>query len=160
MNVDMSEGGNVTQISQVLITNQILEGSMEQRVCSFVGVSWVCRFKMISGNGTVGTLGTIFNLKVKLIGGDMITYNPLFSTTLEIIRFTMDKSRQIKYSVKLEVDGEISGSTIRGSGDVIKLILRMKITKHIVQIENPLEKMESIGGYEFDWNNNQQIYHR
>ena len=63
-------------------------------------------------------------------------------------------------SVKLEVDGEISGSTIRASGDVIAFNSSdERLKDNIIQIENPLEKMESIGGYEFDWNNNQQIYH-
>ena len=81
----------------------------------------------------------------------------------ETIRFTSDQKINIKItnpSVKLEVDGEISGSTIE-QGDVMLLNSSdERLKDNIIQIENPLEKMESIGGYtEFDWNNNQQIYH-
>tara|TARA_B100000214_G_C23893000_1_gene592727 strand:+ start:348 stop:998 length:651 start_codon:yes stop_codon:yes gene_type:complete len=57
-------------------------------------------------------------------------------------------------------NNDISGSTIRASGDVIAFNSSdERLKDNIVKIENPLEKMESIGGYEFDWNNNQQIYH-
>ena len=57
-------------------------------------------------------------------------------------------------------NNDISGSTIRASGDVIAFNSSdERLKDNIVQIKNPLEKMESIGGYEFDWNNNQQIYH-
>ena len=118
---------------------------------------------MISGNGTAGTLGTIFrHQRQGAGGGDMIILtNPgLTSTPLETIRFTSDQKVGIgkdSPSVKLEVDGEISGSTIRASGDVIAFNSSdERLKDNIIQIENPLEKMESIGGYEFDWNSDSE----
>ena len=55
--------------------------------------------------------------------------------------------------------GNISGSTIRASGDVIAFNSSDKRLKdNIIQIGSPLEKINRIGGYEFDWNENQHVY--
>ena len=55
--------------------------------------------------------------------------------------------------------GNISGSTIRASGDVIAFNSSDKRLKdNIIQIGSPLDKINKIGGYEFDWNENQQVY--
>ena len=51
-------------------------------------------------------------------------------------------------------NSDISGSTIRASGDVIAFNSSDKRLKdNIVTIESPLQKIGRIGGYEFDWNN-------
>ena len=53
----------------------------------------------------------------------------------------------------------ISGSQIEASGDVIAFGSSDKRLKdNIVRIENPLEKVGKIGGYEFDWNDKQDTY--
>ena len=170
MTLDMSEGGNVgigtTSPNNKLDIRRGSDGIALELHSTVGDADEFVDFKMISGNGTAGTLGTIFrHQRQGAGGGDMIILtNPgLTSTPLETIRFTSDQKVGIgkdSPSVKLEVDGEISGSTIRASGDVIAFNSSdERLKDNIIQIENPLEKMESIGGYEFDWNNNQQIYH-
>ena len=58
------------------------------------------------------------------------------------------------------ITGNISGSIIRASGDVIAFNSSDKRLKdNIIQIGSPLDKINKIGGYEFDWNENQQIYY-
>jgi len=55
--------------------------------------------------------------------------------------------------------GNISGSTIRASGDIIAFNSSDKRLKdNIVTIGSPLQKIGRIGGYEFDWNENQHVY--
>ena len=62
-------------------------------------------------------------------------------------------------SVKLEVAGDISGSTIRASGDVIAFNSSDERYKDNIQpISSPLSKVNKIGGYEFDWNDKQDVY--
>ena len=56
-------------------------------------------------------------------------------------------------------NANISGSQIEASGDVIAFSSSDKRLKdNIVRIENPLEKVGKIGGYTFDWNDNQETY--
>ena len=56
-------------------------------------------------------------------------------------------------------NNDISGSTIRASGDVIAFNSSdERLKDNIVKIENPLEKMDKIGGYTFDWNDKQDTY--
>ena len=53
----------------------------------------------------------------------------------------------------------ISGSQIEASGDVIAFGSSDRNLKDNIQpIENPLEKMDKIGGYTFDWNEKQDAY--
>ncbi len=55
--------------------------------------------------------------------------------------------------------GNISGSQIEASGDMIAFGSSDKRLKdNITPIENPLEKMEKIGGYTFIWNDKQSTY--
>jgi len=59
----------------------------------------------------------------------------------------------------ISASGNISGSEGRFSGDVIAFYSSDKRLKdNIIQISNPIEKIKSIGGYEFDWNDNQSTY--
>jgi len=51
------------------------------------------------------------------------------------------------------------GGDVNATGDVVAYYSSDKRLKdNIVRIENPLEKVEKIGGYTFDWNDNQQTY--
>jgi hypothetical protein len=53
---------------------------------------------------------------------------------------------------------DITGNA-RATGDVIAFYSSDKRLKdNIIQISNPIEKIKSIGGYEFDWNDNQSTY--
>ena len=57
------------------------------------------------------------------------------------------------------INGDISGSVIRASGDVVAFNSSDKRLKdNIVTIGSPLQKIGRIGGYEFDWNENQHVY--
>ena len=53
----------------------------------------------------------------------------------------------------------ISGSQIEASGDVIAFSSSdRRLKNNITPIKNPLEKMDKIGGYTFDWNEKQDAY--
>jgi hypothetical protein len=57
-------------------------------------------------------------------------------------------------------NNDISGSTIRASGDVIAYNSSdERLKDNIEYIHNPLNKIHKIGGYTFDWNEKQQVYH-
>ena len=59
----------------------------------------------------------------------------------------------------LSASGNISGSQIEASGDIIAFGSSDRNLKDNIQpIENPLEKMEKIGGYTFVWNDKQSTY--
>jgi len=65
----------------------------------------------------------------------------------------------VKVAKPLNVSANISGSQIEASGDVIAFGSSDRNLKdNITPIENPLEKMEKIGGYTFDWNDKQDTY--
>ena len=52
--------------------------------------------------------------------------------------------------------GNISGSQIEASGDVIAFgSSDRRLKDNITQITEPLWKVSQIGGYEFDWNDTQ-----
>ena len=58
-----------------------------------------------------------------------------------------------------QFSGNISGSQIEASGDVIAFgSSDRRLKDNITPIENPLEKMDKIGGYTFDWNEKQDAY--
>ena len=59
----------------------------------------------------------------------------------------------------LNASADISGSTIRASGDVIAFNSSDERFKDNIQsISEPLWKLNQIGGYEFDWNDKQDVY--
>ena len=57
-------------------------------------------------------------------------------------------------------NNDISGSTVRASGDIIAFNSSDERLKDNVEpIKFPLDKLGKIGGYTFDWNDKQQVYH-
>ncbi len=55
--------------------------------------------------------------------------------------------------------GDISGSVIRASGDVIAFNSSdTRLKNDIYPIQEPLDKVNKIGGYTFEWNGRQQIH--
>ena len=61
---------------------------------------------------------------------------------------------------RVETDGDISGSVIRASGDIIAFNSSdERLKDNVTYIHKPIEKINQIGGYEFDWNEKQQVYH-
>ena len=68
---------------------------------------------------------------------------------------TLDGSATtVEISKTTNVDG-----TLTATGDVVAFYSSDKRLKdNIIRIENPLEKIKKIGGYEFDWNDKQKTY--
>ena len=90
----------------------------------------------------------------KKAGSNVITAR-LRSDSLQLLNGT-----NLSVAGEATITGNISGSTIRASGDVIAFNSSDKRLKdNIIQIGSPLDKINKIGGYEFDWNENQQIYY-
>lgn len=59
----------------------------------------------------------------------------------------------------MNATGTISGSLIRSSGDVVAYYTSdERLKDNISSIDNPLDKINKIGGYEFDWNEKQDVY--
>ena len=56
-------------------------------------------------------------------------------------------------------NNDISGSTIRASGDIIAFNSSdERLKDNVTYIHKPIDKINQIGGYEFDWNDKQQVY--
>jgi hypothetical protein len=52
-----------------------------------------------------------------------------------------------------------SGGNFRAAGDVVAFASSdSRLKDNLVKIENPLEKISSLNGYSFDWNNKQETY--
>ena len=75
-------------------------------------------------------------------------------------RFTLGRATGDFYAT-----GDITGSNalingvVRATGDVVAYYSSDRGLKdNIYPIENALEKVEALGGYEFDWNGNQDVY--
>tara|TARA_A100000172_G_scaffold53159_1_gene33647 strand:+ start:201 stop:2336 length:2136 start_codon:yes stop_codon:yes gene_type:complete len=59
----------------------------------------------------------------------------------------------------ISVTGNVTASAIETSGDIVAFGSSDRELKDNIQpIENPLEKMDKIGGYTFDWNDKQSTY--
>tara|TARA_B100001094_G_scaffold326166_1_gene381797 strand:- start:2686 stop:3360 length:675 start_codon:yes stop_codon:yes gene_type:complete len=75
------------------------------------------------------------------------------SSTITALQLDMSESGDAYFN------NDISGSTIRASGDVIAFNSSDERYKDNIQpISEPLWKLNQIGGYEFDWNDNQDVY--
>ena len=75
------------------------------------------------------------------------------STTITAFQLDMSESGDAYFN------NDISGSTIRASGDVIAFNSSDERFKdNIKPISEPLWKLSKIGGYTFDWNDNQDVY--
>ena len=88
-----------------------------------------------------------------------------FTGGSEFMRFTEDTSDQINLyqdtdiTGDLNTSGNISGSQIEASGDVIAFGSSDERLKDNIQpITEPLWKVSQIGGYTFDWNDKQDTY--
>ena len=94
-----------------------------------------------------------FIIKAETADKDILFKGTDGSTTITALQLDMSESGNAQFL------GTISGSTIRASGDVIAFNSSDKRLKdNIVTIGSPLQKIGRIGGYEFDWNENQHVY--
>jgi hypothetical protein len=75
------------------------------------------------------------------------------TSTITALKLDMSESGDAYFN------NDISGSTIRASGDVIAFNSSDERFKdNIKPISEPLWKLSKIGGYTFDWNDNQDVY--
>ena len=94
-----------------------------------------------------------FIIKAETADKDILFKGTDDSTTITALTLDMSEGGNAQFL------GNISGSQIEASGDIIAFGSSDRNLKDNIQpIENPLEKMEKIGGYTFVWNNKQSTY--
>tara|TARA_B100000029_G_scaffold6249_1_gene6743 strand:+ start:17651 stop:18316 length:666 start_codon:yes stop_codon:yes gene_type:complete len=75
------------------------------------------------------------------------------SSTITALKLDMSEAGNAQFNAK------ISGSEIEASGDVIAYgTSDERLKDNMVYIGKPLEKIDKIGGYTFDWNEKQQTF--
>jgi hypothetical protein len=106
-------------------------------------------------SGTAGTSGLAFNGTSGISGGtfnnqpNYLTYTTGLTTIQSVDFVTIDNATDI-----MTVDG-----TLRVTLDVIAYYSSdARLKDNVTPIDNALEKVEKLGGYEFDWNENQNVY--
>ena len=94
-----------------------------------------------------------FIIKAETADKDILFKGTDGSTTITALQLDMSEGGNAQFL------GNISGSQIEASGDVIAFGSSDRNLKDNIQpIENPLEKMDKIGGYTFVWNDKQSTY--
>ena len=94
-----------------------------------------------------------FIIKAETADKDILFKGTDDSTTITALTLDMSEGGNAQFL------GNISGSQIEASGDVIAFGSSDRELKDNIQpIENPLDKMDKIGGYTFDWNDKQDTY--
>jgi len=94
-----------------------------------------------------------FIIKSAINNKDILFKGQDGGSTITALQLDMSEAGNAQFLSK------ISGSQIEASGDVIAFSSSDRELKDDIKpIENPLEKMEKIGGYTFDWNDKQQTY--
>jgi len=94
-----------------------------------------------------------FIIKSAINNKDILFKGQDGGSTITALQLDMSEAGNAQFLSK------ISGSQIEASGDVIAFSSSDRELKDDIKpIENPLEKMEKIGGYTFDWNDKQETY--
>ena len=94
-----------------------------------------------------------FIIKAETADKDILFKGTDDSSTITALTLDMSEGGNAQFL------GNISGSQIEASGDVIAFGSSDRELKDNIQpIENPLDKMDKIGGYTFDWNDKQDTY--
>ena len=94
-----------------------------------------------------------FIIKAETADKDILFKGTDDSTSITALQLDMSAGGNAQFL------GNISGSQIEASGDVIAFVSSDRNLKDNIQpIENPLEKMDKIGGYTFVWNDKQSTY--
>jgi len=111
------------------------------------------------------TITSLINSSLTKVGTATDQEYIKFDTSNEVNTHINNTERLSVTAVGVEVTGHVSasgnitGSVIEASGDVIAFgSSDRRLKDNITPIENPLEKMEKIGGYTFVWNDNQSTY--
>ena len=94
-----------------------------------------------------------FVIKSAINNKDILFKGVDASSTITALKLDMSESGDAYFN------NDISGSTIRASGDVIAFNSSDERYKDNLQpISEPLWKVNQIGGYTFDWNDKQDVY--
>jgi len=94
-----------------------------------------------------------FVIKSAINNKDMLFKGVDNTATITALKLDMSESGDAYFN------NDISGSTIRASGDIIAFNSSdERLKDNITYIHRPIDKIKKIGGYEFDWNENQQVY--
>ena len=111
------------------------------------------------------TITSLINSSLTKIGTATDQEYIKFDTSNEVNTHINNTERLSVTAVGVEITGHVSasgnitGSIIEASGDVIAFgSSDRRLKDNITPIENPLEKMDKIGGYTFVWNDNQSTY--
>jgi len=112
--------------------------------------------KLKDGGTEFGRLSRVSSdLVIKSAGNnnDIIFKGVDASSTITALTLDMSEGGDAYFT------SDISGSNIRASGDVIAYNSSdERLKDNITYIGKPLEKLHKIGGYEFDWNEKQDIH--
>ena len=112
--------------------------------------------KLKDGGTEFGRLSRVSSdLVIKSAGNnnDILFKGVDASSTITALQLDMSEGGDAYFTA------DISGSTIRASGDIIAYNSSdERLKDNVTYIGKPLEKLQKIGGYEFDWNKNQNIY--
>lgn len=106
------------------------------------------------------TVGDIFTIKG---GTPYVQWKNAANTRLGYIQHDETDLVMASDTGKIVIDPAGNATDVSGSlsvtGDIISYASSDKEFKdNITPIENALEKVEALGGYEFDWNDNQEVY--
>ena len=94
-----------------------------------------------------------FVLKSETSGKDIVFRGTTVGGVITALTLDMSDTGHAKFL------GDISGSTIRASGDVVAFNSSdERLKDNVTYIHKPIDKINQIGGYEFDWNDKQQVY--
>ncbi len=163
---DITATGNITAQGDVIAENYIVSSSVTYMTSSVMSGStrWgdtpaddthlITGSMFISGSGTdlTNTMTASF-ASVKLQHAGHLSGS---LGTLTGIKQANITSGSFDY---VNVTGNVTASSIETSGDIVAFGSSDRELKDDIQpIENPLEKMDKIGGYTFVWNDNQNVY--
>ncbi len=147
--------GQAVKEEHLLASNAGTNGQILSYNSSTGGFTWVDDQAGGGGGGTVNT-GTAGNL----------TYYPASDTTVDNAQHLQYDSTNGRLGIQkaagynLDVNGS-SGSVaintagaIQAGGDVVAYYSSdIRLKNNITSISNPLDKLDRIGGYQFEWNN-------
>ena len=163
---DITATGNITAQGDVIAENYIVSSSVTYMTSSVMSGStrWgdtpaddthlITGSMFISGSGTdlTNTMTASF-ASVKLQHAGHLSGSLGTITGVKQANIT---SGSFDY---VNVTGNVTASSIETSGDIVAFGSSDRELKDDIQpIENPLEKMDKIGGYTFVWNDNQNVY--
>ena len=141
------------------INGAYLSGSLEAsrvNLGSTVGSTFLSGDPVMTANGYI-MAKAIVNTSETGTSPAAITFGD--GSTLGSDQISLVTAGQNAIYIDSSQNVHIPNGDLRATNDVIAFYSSDKRLKdNIVRIENPLEKIKKIGGYEFDWNDKQKTY--